>query len=94
MAGNALYPIRHHMCWSKKYYINGIDTLEKTVKPVRAYCPRTKRSFVCCSNNPEMNHFLPSKLELLNSKVIYSVAAAMGHNKVDSRAFYYNPFFF
>ncbi|KAH6791381.1 histone deacetylase 14 [Perilla frutescens var. frutescens] len=83
--GNVFYPTRHHMCWSKKHYIYGIGDkygpLEKNVKPLKAYSPRTKRSFVCCLNNPENDHFLPSETELLNGKVIYSVAAAMGHNK-------------
>lgn len=73
------------MSWLKKNYIYGInnknESLEKNVKPLKAYSWRTKRSFICCLNNPENNQFLPSETELLNGKVIYSVAAAMGHNK-------------
>lgn len=86
LAGNVFYPIRRRMSWLKKNYIYGInnknESLEKNVKPLKAYSWRTKRSFICCLNNPENNQFLPSETELLNGKVIYSVAAAMGHNKV------------
>lgn len=86
LAGNVFYPIRRHMCWLKKHYIFGIDnkigSLKKNVKPFKANAPQEKRSFICCLSNPENNQFLPSETELLNGKVIYSVAAAMGHNKV------------
>ncbi|XP_042025644.1 histone deacetylase 14-like [Salvia splendens] len=74
--GNVFCPITSHICWLRKHYIHGNGYVEKNVKPIRA-----KRSYVCCSNNPQINHFSPSETELLNGKVIYSVAAAMGHNK-------------
>ncbi|KAL1538980.1 Histone deacetylase 14, chloroplastic, variant 4 [Salvia divinorum] len=73
--------IRSRLCWLRKHYIFGNGYVEKNVKPIRVYSQQTKRSFVCCSSNTQFNHFLPSETELLNGKVIYSVAAAMGHNK-------------
>ncbi|EYU23736.1 hypothetical protein ABFS82_08G090200 [Erythranthe guttata] len=42
---------------------------------------KKKIGTVCCSNNPDNNGFSLSESELLSSKVVYSVAPAMGHNK-------------
>ncbi|XP_051141344.1 histone deacetylase 14, chloroplastic isoform X2 [Andrographis paniculata] len=40
------------------------------------------RNTTCCLNDLEENHpCLPSENELLGSKVVYSIAPAMGHNK-------------
>lgn len=88
LAGNVFCPITSHVYWLRKHYIYANGYVEKNVKPIRAYSQRTKRSYVCCSSNPQINHFLPSETELLNGKVIYSVAAAMGHNKVCRPCFF------
>ncbi|PIM99389.1 putative histone deacetylase [Handroanthus impetiginosus] len=84
-AGDAFYQVGHHICSWKKHYIYGFDnkngSLEKNVKPLKAYFSQKKRGSVCCLQSPETSPCLPSKKELLSGKVIYSVAPAMGHNK-------------
>ncbi|KAL8473545.1 hypothetical protein ACS0TY_029713 [Phlomoides rotata] len=60
---------------------NTNGSLSKNVKHLKTYSSQKKRSSVCCLNNQENSPCLPSETELLSSKVIYSVAAAMGHNK-------------
>lgn len=55
--------------------------MENYVKHERKHCSRKRGSFTFClsSENVPSVH---SKAELLSGKVIYSVAPAMGHNKV------------
>ncbi|KAK4416674.1 Histone deacetylase 14 [Sesamum alatum] len=84
-AGHVFYQVRHHVCTWKKQYIYGFDTksrcLEKNVKRLKVFSPQKKMASIRCLNSPENNPYLPSETELLNGKVIYSVAPAMGHNK-------------
>ncbi|GFP80655.1 histone deacetylase 14 [Phtheirospermum japonicum] len=84
-AGDLFYKDRHHICWWKKHFTNGVDkknaSLAKDMKPLKAYSEQRKSGTICCLNGPEKNLCLPSETELLNGKVIYSVAPAIGHNK-------------
>ncbi|KAL8477525.1 hypothetical protein ACS0TY_029713 [Phlomoides rotata] len=84
-AGDVFHSVRRHICSLRKHYMHGFDntngSLSKNVKHLKTYSSQKKRSSVCCLNNQENSPCLPSETELLSSKVIYSVAAAMGHNK-------------
>ncbi|KAK6150758.1 hypothetical protein DH2020_015690 [Rehmannia glutinosa] len=76
----------HHICRWKKHFTYGFDkknaSLEKNMKLLKAYSAQKKRVSKCCLNSPENNPRLTSETDLLSGKVIYSVAPAMGHNKV------------
>ncbi|KAI3451566.1 hypothetical protein Pfo_008231 [Paulownia fortunei] len=84
-AGDIFYQVRHHICRWKEHFTYGFDykngSLEKNVKPLKAYSSQKKRGSICCLNSPENNPCLPSESELLSGKVIYTVSPAMGHNK-------------
>ncbi|CAI9758337.1 unnamed protein product [Fraxinus pennsylvanica] len=80
------FQVRHHMYrWTKKYHKFGSNVnnrfLKKNVKLEKAYSSKKSRGSVYCLNNPENDPCVPSETQLLNAKVIYSVAPAMGHNK-------------
>ncbi|CAA3025547.1 histone deacetylase 14 isoform X1 [Olea europaea subsp. europaea] len=85
-AADAFFQVRHHIYWwKKKYHKFGSNVnnrfLKKNVKLEKAYSSQKGRGSVYCLNDPENNPCGPSETQLLNAKVIYSVAPAMGHNK-------------
>ncbi|CAA3025548.1 histone deacetylase 14 isoform X1 [Olea europaea subsp. europaea] len=85
-SADAFFQVRHHIYWwKKKYHKFGSNVnnrfLKKNVKLEKAYSSQKGRGSVYCLNDPENNPCGPSETQLLNAKVIYSVAPAMGHNK-------------
>ncbi|XP_022844431.1 histone deacetylase 14 isoform X2 [Olea europaea var. sylvestris] len=85
-SAGAFFQVRHHIYWwEKKYhkFESNVNNrfLKKNVKLEKAYSSQKGRGSIYCLNDPENNPCGPSETQLLNAKVIYSVAPAMGHNK-------------
>ncbi|KAL3641173.1 Histone deacetylase 14, chloroplastic [Castilleja foliolosa] len=62
----------------KKHFTYGFDKKNASLVNYMKQRKRGTKSTCCCLNSPENN---PSEADLLNSKVIYSIAPSMGHNK-------------
>lgn len=45
---------------------------------------------VCCSNQGDKDEGAPSKTELIDARIIYSVAPALGHNQVNINCYFFN----
>lgn len=88
LAGDVLYQVKHQICMWKKHFIYGLynqnRSLKNNLKALKSYSSQKKRGSICCLSSPENNNFLLSGKELLGGKVIYTVAPAMGHNKVQT----------
>ncbi|XP_073125316.1 histone deacetylase 14, chloroplastic [Henckelia pumila] len=87
-AGDVFSWFRNRVILWKKHRFYGLDMslnnknvyMENYVKHGKKHCSRKHGSFIFCLSSDDVPS-APSKVELLSSRVIYSVAPAMGHNK-------------
>lgn len=73
--------LEHTLCtWRDPFNLGLCAGLARHTYPKNRTSGR--KSFISCSSNTEKELHVPSDIQLANSKVIYSVASATGHNQL------------
>jgi len=81
-AADIMLPVLEHTLrtWRDPFNLGPCAGLARYAYPKNLTSGR--KSFISCSSSTDKELHVPSDIQLANSKVIYSVASATGHNQV------------